>query len=210
MNTQTDTFKIYLLEEFKACIGGNWKTIGKDVQYRIDRIGPNQAILSFQGTVSIQDLAIDLKVFCNPFKEKAKDKYGNVLHRGFQEGFESAFEIIHKELIDMGIQYVDVRGYSLGAAYGMLFTLYLPKVGIETEALLYGTPRVFFFPNKKLKEEAKKRILRIENADDIICHLPPLLFGFRHVGHVYKINISNWCYTIEDHLIKNYINELSY
>jgi hypothetical protein len=140
MNTQTDTFKSYLLQEFKNCISGEWKTCGKDVQYRIDRIGPNQAYLSFQGTVSREDLLIDLKVFCNPFKEKPKDKYGNVMHHGFQEGYESAFEIIHKELIDMGIQYVDVRGYSLGAAYATIFTLYLPKVGIETEAIILLRP----------------------------------------------------------------------
>jgi hypothetical protein len=203
------TFKKYLLEEFKACISGEWKTCGIDVQYRIDRVGPNQAKLSFQGTVSIEDLKIDLKVFANPFKEKPKDKYGNIMHRGFQEGVESCFETIHKELIDMGIQYVDIRGYSLGAAYGEVFTLYLPKVNIETEAIVFGGPRIFFFPNKKLKEEAKKRILRIENNDDLIAHLPPLLFGFRHIGHVYKIGIRDWFYTLDKHYGKEYIKELS-
>jgi hypothetical protein len=202
-------FNKYLLQTFKACISGEWKTCGKDVQYRIDRVGPNQAILSFQGTVSITDLKIDLKVFCNPFKEKPKDKYGNIMHHGFREGVESSFEIIHKELIDMGIQYVDIRGYSLGAAYGEVFALYLPKVNIETEAIVFGGPRIFWFPSKSLKEEAKKRILRIENSDDIICHNPTCFWGFRHLGHVYKIGIADWFYTFDKHLPKEYIKELS-
>jgi hypothetical protein len=205
-----DSFKKYLLNEFNSCIGGDWKTCGKDVQYRIDRLGPNQAYLSFQGTVSITDLEIDLKVFCNPFKEKPKDKYGNVMHHGFQEGFESAFEIIHKELIDMGIQYVNVRGYSLGAAYAQIFTLYLPKVGIETEALVYGSPRIFWLPSTALKDEAKRRILRIENQDDIITHLPPYLLGFKHIGHVYKIGVSDCFYNIAKHVPSEYTKELSW
>jgi len=203
-----DAFKEYLLSEFKACIGGEWKTCGKDVQYRIDRVGPNQAYLSFQGTCSKVDLGVDLKVFCNPFKEKLKDKYGNVLHHGFQEGFESAFEIIHQELITMGIQYVDIRGYSLGAAYATLFALYLPKVNIETEAIVFGCPRIFWLPSKELKIEAKKRILRIENYDDIICHLPPCILGFKHIGHVYKIGMAEGFYDFNNHLAQRYITEL--
>jgi hypothetical protein len=46
----------------------------------------------------------------------------------------------------------------------------------------------------------------IRNGHDIVTHLPPVLFGFRHLGRVFKI--GNSIGSIKDHYPEEYLHAL--
>jgi hypothetical protein len=48
----------------------------------------------------------------------------------------------------------------------------------------------------------------IRNGKDIVTHVPPALFGYRHAGNVLKIGRNKGYKLIESHYPNNYLKEL--
>lgn len=163
------------LELYREACNGDWVTSGLAVQYRIewDR---NKATVYFQGSVEPEDWKLDFDFLVRPYKGCTW-----LAHHGFVSGYKSVRDEIVTQL--SRASEVLVSGYSLGAAYAMLLHEDLrytyPSMSVSTVA--YGTPRVFWFPNKELRDRLDG-ILRINVRGDIVSHLPPWIFGFSHVG----------------------------
>jgi hypothetical protein len=73
----------------------------------------------------------------------------------------------------------------------------------------FGCPRVVFGAVKKEVKERWRRFIVVRNINDIVTHLPPVLFGYKHVGNL--ISIGKRCkYTMVDaHRPENILIELS-
>ena len=111
-------------------------------------------------------------------------------HRGFVRVWKS-IEPYLKEIHDPTIKKIIIVGYSHGAALAILAHEYVwfnrPDIREDCITYAFEAPRVF---KGKLPKEIKERwancfTFRVDN--DIVTHVPPRVFGFRHVGNIVNI-----------------------
>lgn len=105
------------------------------------------------------------------------------VHAGFLRTYKSVRDKIHA-LIPPGACRVTVTGHSLGAALAVLCAVDIQYnfPHKDVEAYVFGCPRV---GNKAFAKSYNERVfktLRVTNGNDIVAKVPPVLFGFRHVG----------------------------
>lgn len=121
------------------------------------------------------------------FRKKVK------VHFGFDKSYNSSEvkEKIHEILKNSPVDNVYITGHSYGAALAALcaLDLSLEFSNIDCEVLLFGCPRI---GNRYFKEFYNFQLfktLRVVNKGDIVSHLPPWFFGYKHIGT--KILIGN-------------------
>lgn len=89
-----------------------------------------------------------------------------------------------------------VVGYSHGAAIATFCHEYvwfnrpdLREDGLE--GFGFGCPRVYWGRMKKSLKERWKHFHPIRDMNDIVTHVPPVIFGFRHVNKLIKFPKSD-------------------
>lgn len=184
---------------------------------------PTTAVVSFRGTLpsSLKDWIDDLDFFktdyalCNDCE----------VHKGFFESYGSLKETVLETLDRMKPDRVRVTGHSLGAAMAVFAAADIKHVGYDVEALYtFGEPRCgdTNFANAFDTTLGPSVSYRVVHSADIVPHLPPELFEFRHVEEevwytenntYYKLcttgdgedpncsdSVSIFDYSVEDHL----------
>ena len=77
-----------------------------------------------------------------------------------------------------------------------------------------GTPAAFFnhFRGNNYKVPAVKNRFEnfkvVRNGNDIVTHVPPVLFGFRHITPMIKVGKGESEGLIDDHRPNNYLKNL--
>lgn len=182
-----------------------------DIEGAIFRDGSTTAYIVFRCTDSTENW------FTNFVFVKKSLAYGNKaskvrLHLGFfldYTGYARGF--IHSWLKDHPeVKGVVVAGHSLGGALATLCAVDLQYnfgdrlVGEDAvECITFGSPRV---GNKAFVESFNKRVpltLRYRYANDIVTHLPPVLFGFKHVAATLQLGKPGWP-SAKAHELANY------
>jgi predicted lipase len=153
------------------------------VQYFLRRHG-HTLWITFRGS----DSPTDWKNNFNFWKRTIPyDNTGSKIrvHTGFLNAYKSAFvrNLILNE-VSRDIQFVKITGHSLGAALAVLCAVDVQYnfPNRDIEAILFGCPRV---GNRAFALSYNKRVektIRVECGNDIVTKVPPVLFGFRHVG----------------------------
>lgn len=176
-------------ELFARCFNSQYITVENDGDYWIDREG-DTAYLLFQCTNSKIDWKNNFDFPAAPYRDMGIKWY---CHRGFLRVWKSIKPYIENIVLDRRIKKIYVVGYSMGAAIATLCHEYvwfnrpdLREGGLEGYG--FGCPRVFW--GWFIKKELKKRwehFHPIRNKNDLVTHVPPILFGFRHVNKVYKL-----------------------
>ena len=131
-------------------------------------------------------------------------------HGGFLKVWKTIKDNIDKSIFD-NIEKVVIVGYSHGAAIASLCHEWIwfnyPNLRENITGYGFGCPRVYwnwFWKFPKELQERWKNFHPIRNCSDIVTHLPPTLFGFRHVNKVIKIH-SDWHkFPIKSHYSENY------
>jgi hypothetical protein len=125
-------------------------------------------------------------------------------HRGFVKVWKSIIPYIKEAIEDPIINQIITIGYSHGAALACLAQEYIwfnrKDIRNNCYSFAFEPPRVFC--GWRIPEELKERWANLyifRNGKDIITHLPPAIFGFKHVGNMVKIgqkrdNIQNVSY----------------
>ena len=110
-------------------------------------------------------------------------------HSGFLKVWKSIEPYVEFEIKNPKIENIKIIGYSHGAAIAQLCYEYAKfhRPGINIEGVGFGAPRVFWGPAPKELKERSKDFIIVRNGNDIVTHVPPQLFGFRHLGQVLKI-----------------------
>ncbi len=129
-------------------------------------------------------------------------------HRGFLKVWKVIEPHLKEAIMTPDIKFIEISGYSHGAAIALLCHEYCKyhRPDIDVCGYGFGAPRVIWgFPNKRVKARFKGFIV-IRNKRDIVTHLPPAIFGFRH----YKVKtIGDGSYnSIDAHRPESYIKEL--
>lgn len=136
-----------------------------------------------------------------PYRDMADKWY---CHRGFLRVFKACEPLIKDKITDPNVKHIVIAGYSHGAAVAQLCHEYcrFNRPDIEIEGYGFGGPRVLW---GKVSETVRKRFngyTLVCNGKDLITHLPPVLFGFRHVGS--PLNIGEHIGPIKDHFPDRY------
>lgn len=128
-------------------------------------------------------------------------------HRGFLKVWKSIEAHISADINNPDIKKIEIVGYSHGAAIALLCYEYciFNRPECDVQGVGFGCPRVFWgFVPRAVKERFKNfRVVR--NGNDIVTHVPPALFGFRHISTVVKIGQTN---PIKDHYPGEYLQHL--
>ena len=124
-------------------------------------------------------------------------------HRGYIEKYMSVRDIILKELVDSKPKEIILVGHSAGGAMASLTFIDIKNLYPDTplNAVTFGMLRVFNVEGAKWFRTYRDNFIRVVNGRDLIPNIPPLLFGYRHVGRLVRIGKRPWwkIYSIKDH-----------
>lgn len=131
-------------------------------------------------------------------------------HRGFFKVWKSIKPYIEADIHNLDIRKIEIVGYSHGAAIALLCYEYcvFNRPDVEVKGVGFGCPRVFWGIVPRSVKERFNNFLVVRNCNDIVTHVPPALFGYRHISKILKIGEGNSEGLIDDHREENYIAHL--
>lgn len=193
-----------LLSKFNECRRIAYLHTDKDGSFAVKREG-EKLTLFFEESNGRNDWINNfrfLAVPTKPYKNMTEGVW--FCHRGFDKVWKSIEPYIAKIIYETSITKVDIVGYSHGGAIAQLCYEYIKfnRPDIELSGVGFGAPRVLWgFAGKSVKERFKGfKVIR--NGNDLVTHLPPVIFGFRHICEVVKVGKSVGL--IQDHTPKRY------
>ena len=161
----------------------------------------------FEWSDGVEDWKSNLNFLAIPWKPYKGMKRIWFCHRGFLKVWKAIEAYIAKYINDPTIKKIEIVGYSHGAAIALLCYEYcvFNRPDIDVEGAGFGCPRVFWGYIPKSVKERFNNFKVVWNGDDIVCHVPPVIFGFRHVGEIVKIGQTN---PVKDHFGTEYLLRL--
>lgn len=166
---------------------GPWETAGKDTQYKVvPNWLPGIHVLAFQGTSSDIDWKDNFAFVPRAYKRQPVPWR---THGGFLRAWQDASDQVMLdvlETLELFPGQVVVSGYSHGAAIAHFPFEDLFYLGHDVLGVVFGSPRNLWLPRRAVRERFAQ-FLRVETYGDIVTHVGPALFGFRHVGQSLKI-----------------------
>lgn len=131
-------------------------------------------------------------------------------HRGFLKVWKSIEPYIKDDILDPAVKAIEIVGYSHGGAIAQLCYEYVRfnRPDVLVFGVGFGAPRVFWGFAKKAVKERFEGFIVVRNGKDLVTHLPPVLFGFRHLGEVVKVGKCCGITGIKDHYPERYLDAL--
>lgn len=131
-------------------------------------------------------------------------------HRGFLKVWKIIEPHLKDVIMDKETNKIIIAGYSHGAAIAVLCHEYCKynRPDADITGYGFGCPRVLW---GRMSKDVKKRFegfYVIRNSGDIVTHVPPAIFGFRHVGNLFEIGEHSDYNIIDAHRAPNYKKEL--
>lgn len=169
------------LEAFNEVNRGPWQTVGDDFQFRyvegyIDR-------LFLQPSKSTRDWINNFDFPAEAYKDMPAPW---MVHRGFKHVWQSAEDTVMPMIL--GSKRLEIIGYSHGGPAALFaHESYVYHTGRFPRTVTFGSPRLVWGKIPKEVENRFVGVLNIQVNGDIVTHVPPKLFGFRHVGHVIPV-----------------------
>lgn len=139
--------------------------------------GPNFAVLTFRGSDDVAAWQTNLDVMPAPWRG------GGKTHRGFAEALDLVWDDVTAALAGIRGPLL-FTGHSLGAALATLAASLVTEAGLYT----YGSPRVGDKAFRAAMADRRGVTERYVNDRDIVCRIPPVSLGYRHVGVPFLID----------------------
>ena len=161
----------------------------------------------FEWSDGAEDWISNFKFFAIPWKPYKNMKRLWFCHCGFLNVWKGIEPYIAEFICNPEVKKIEVVGYSHGAAIALLCYEYcvFNRPDCDVQGVGFGCPRVFWGIIPQEVKERCKNFKVVWNGNDIVCHVPPALFGFRHVGEVVKIGQTN---PVKDHFDTAYLSHL--
>lgn len=172
----------------------------------------------FQKSNCAKDWLNNFSFWVKPYKEMETSWY---CHGGFLKVWK-VIEPRIKEVFDLFYQSktaitpfdsVVIVGYSHGAAIASIahewVWFHYPETRNRLFGIGFGCPRIYWNWFWKFGDELRQRwknFFPVRNSKDLVTHLPPVLFGFRHVNKILKFNFNSFG-PIKSHYQENYQSE---
>lgn len=131
-------------------------------------------------------------------------------HRGFLRVWKSIRDVIKNDIEDKDINRIIIVGYSHGAALAVLCYEYcvFHREDIKVYGVGFGCPRVLWGKVKKDIEKRFDNFLVVRNCRDLVTCVPPMIFGFKHIGKMLLLGRDKKYGLIKSHYPENYLAEL--
>ena len=185
-----------LTQLFNICNASrSYQEVGENVNYMFQEDGDTLYIY-FQPSRGKVDWRHNFAFWKKPYKGM---KIPYRVHGGFLECWKYVDDIVIEKVTEKdaadGFRWkrIVITGYSHGGALAMLCheCVWYHRPDLRKGKLLtfaFEAPRVYagFWMWGKLKERWEGFTI-FRNQHDIVTHVPPVLFGFRHVGELRKM-----------------------
>ena len=198
-----------LLNLFKQVLSVKYTTIPKSgASFFYEKRGERLYIF-FEHSNGIIDWRNNFDFPAKIYRENGDKWY---VHRGFLHVWESAKIFLKDQILNRNVKEIVIVGYSHGAALALLcheFCVF-NRSDISNNIFGYGfgCPRVVYGCLKRNICERFKNFYVVRNCRDIVTHVPPIIFGFRHVGNIIHIGKKAKYGPINSHRPENYIAQL--
>ena len=195
-----------LLKLFKVCLDCKYEQVENGGSFAVIRNG-GLVYIFFEKSNGLEDWQNNFGYHSVRYPRLEERWF---CHEGFLRVWESILPYI-REVIDEANEGVISVGYSHGAALALLCHEYVwykrPEIRSNSFGVGFGCPRVIWGRVPREKERWRSFFV-VRNLDDLVTHLPPALFGYRHVGNIVEIGNENNYSMIDAHRSENYIAEL--
>lgn len=213
------TEKLYPL--FQRILNAKYIHLENDADYAVEQDGTTLYLL-FQWSNSKLDWVSNFDFPATSYKDGSDRWYA---HRGFLRVWKTIREPLEKEVSEIlekcSIDKIICAGYSHGAAIAGFATEDMEylyglhnEVGsgpIEIEGYGFGCPRFAWGALPADVRDRFKNFVPIRDCKDLVTHVPPAIFGFRHVGTLLQIGKDAGYKPIESHYPEKYsIESLNY
>lgn len=197
-----------LKELFRKILRAKYTHLDNDASYCCKRDGDTLHIY-FEWSNSKEDWINNFDFPAKPYRDMTDKWYA---HRGFLKVWKTIEPYLQAEICDSTIKKIIIGGYSHGAAIALLCHEYCKfnRPDIEIEGYGFGSPRVLWGPVRKAVKDRFKGFVVIRNNNDIVTHLPPLVFGFRNVGTMLVVGTDASYNCIDAHRPGSYTTELGF
>ncbi len=203
-----------LLDLFRRCLAAKYIHTTGDGDYCVETEGRTLYLL-FEWSDGRIDWKNNLDFPATPYKNQARGERW-YCHRGFLRAWKGIRDEVTDSVASELLRHPATReivavGYSHGAALSLFATedLVYHFGELRVRGYGFGCPRVVF---GRLPETVAKRFCTftvIRNVPDLVTHVPPALFGFRHVGRITEIGKGNGYRPIDAHTPEAYIRSLT-
>ena len=189
-----------LYAKFLCCLSAKYTTVAHEGDFSVVRHGDALNIF-FEWSDGATDWINNFTFPAKPYRDMKNLWF---CHSGFLKVGKAIEPHIAKDICDPTVKKIDIVGYSHGGAVAQLCYEYVKfnRPDVEVTGVGFGAPRVFWGFAKKAVIDRLNGFVVVRNGNDIVTHLPPVLFGFRHVGEVKKIGKSAGL--IKDHYPESY------
>ena len=209
-----------LLSLFRRCLNAKYIHIEENsADYALEEDDHGKTLfIFFQWSNGKEDWKNNFDFAAEPYKDM---DIPWKCHRGFLRVWKTIEPYIKDDILNLKYSKIRVVGFSHGAAIATLAHEYVwfnrPDLRQKTNendwglmSYGFGCPRVFFGRMSKKLKERWLTFAPIRNINDIVTHVPPVLFGYRHVTSVVKIGEKGkliryrWLDCVSAHYPKNY------
>lgn len=171
--------------------------------YFVEREGTTLRIL-FEESNGKTDWHNNLDFPAKPYRDMT-DKW--FAHRGFLRVWKVVEPELENLIADTSVSRIDIAGYSHGGAIALLCYEYCKyhRPDIKVTGFGFGAPRVVWGPVPKKVRQRLEGFVVIRKGGDLVTHLPPALFGFRHTGYICRMKKTGKIVRpIKDHYPEGY------
>ena len=194
---------------FAQTLNANYVQLEENAaSYAAKRVGKT-LYLFFEKSNGIVDWKNNLDFPAKPYHEMQDLWY---VHRGFLRVFQSIKPRIKTLLAEGGIGRIIISGYSHGAALALLcheFCVFnRPDLAEYIYGFGFGCPRVVWGRLNRRIRARFRNFTVVRNCSDLVTHVPPWIFGYRHVGRVLHIGRGGGYGPISSHRAESYLAEI--
>lgn len=196
-----------LFELFKSILNTKYTHLKEETaSYWYSKNGKTLTI-RFEWSNGKTDWLNNLDFPAKPYRDMENKWYA---HRGFLRVWKVIEPHLKDAINDTKIKKINISGYSHGAAIALLCHEYCRynRPDCEITGIGFGCPRVIWGFLKAPVKERLKGFTVVRNKRDIVTHVPPAIFGFRHPDGLLKIDDGCKSNSLKDHLAEEYLSSL--
>ena len=208
------TSKEPLLSLFLRCLNADYVHTSEGGDYALELVYSHLYLL-FEWSDGREDWHKNLSFSARKVNPKAPQEEQWHAHRGFLKVWNAMRDEVIEKITETTrqnhIRAITCVGYSHGAALSLLATEGLSRrcgQHLSVEGYGFGCPRVVWGGLPDTVRQHLADFHTVRNIPDLVTHLPPTAFGFRHVN-LTEIGQKGKYGPIEAHTFQAYIHELS-
>ncbi len=194
---------------FSRCVNRDYIRTPLSADYAFDLV-ESRLTVYFQDSDGVMDWLHNLNFPAAAYKRAGKTVW--YAHGGFLKVWKSLILRMEPLIADLRVKQLTVVGYSHGAALAVFCHEYAwfhrPDLRNTLVGYGFGCPRVVWGSLSTEIYDRWKGFTVIRNREDMITHLPPSVFGYRHVGTLLEIGEKGKYSVIDAHRPENIRREL--